>query len=493
MIVQTPIVQKLSHLFYPPDATGVDYSGDDQPLNLSHEQINRAFIKAQREWSSAIASLENLLLATLNLSAEDNPIYEGVILSGTSTILSHPQLLSALYSGVFTPEAFLQRALTSSSPCNTPTLNPTLPSHIVKTFPLLPQDPLITEQFCLVLTPQFGLVIVLGENAQGLPVFEFSFAPEIIQGAWQALRSRLQLTNHPQLCPLDTLIEHLNPPNPDYRLVMEFSRQLLKNLPHLPSSETRKPRPVQVVDEEVAEKAIADDSPSCHPPEIDCPSDVELLQALTHEIRTPLTTIRTMTRLLLKRARVAPEMLKCLETIDQECTEQINRMELIFRASQWGTSVKDKKVQLVPMSVTQIFEQIIPSWKKQASRRNVELDVIMPQKLPQVVSDPGMLEQMLTGLIEKFTRSVAQGGQIRLEVTPAGNQLKLEFQTQCNYHHNPFKALGQFLLLQPDTGSLTLNLDITKTIFQALGGKLTVRQRSEQGEVFTIFLPLGTK
>ncbi|MCY7277683.1 MAG: ATP-binding protein, partial [Phormidesmis sp. CAN_BIN44] len=43
---------------------------------------------------------------------------------------------------------------------------------------------------------------------------------------------------------------------------------------------------------------------------------------------------------------------------------------------------------------------------------------------------------------------------------------------------------------QPETGSLSLNLSVTKNLFQALGGKLIVRQRPERGEVFTLFLPL---
>ncbi|MGK7883243.1 MAG: sensor histidine kinase, partial [Crocosphaera sp.] len=54
-----------------------------------------------------------------------------------------------------------------------------------------------------------------------------------------------------------------------------------------------------------------------------------------------------------------------------------------------------------------------------------------------------------------------------------------------------FKALGQLLLLQPETGSVSLNLDVTKNLFNRLGGKLIVRQRSQKGEIFTIFLPLN--
>ncbi|MEO0407391.1 MAG: sensor histidine kinase, partial [Cyanobacteria bacterium P01_A01_bin.135] len=46
------------------------------------------------------------------------------------------------------------------------------------------------------------------------------------------------------------------------------------------------------------------------------------------------------------------------------------------------------------------------------------------------------------------------------------------------------------LMFQPETGNLSLNLDITKNIFQALGGKFTIRRHPEQGEVVTIFLPM---
>jgi hypothetical protein len=52
------------------------------------------------------------------------------------------------------------------------------------------------------------------------------------------------------------------------------------------------------------------------------------------------------------------------------------------------------------------------------------------------------------------------------------------------------KALGQLLMFQPETGTISLNLAATKHLFQAIGGKLIVRQRQDNGEVLTIFLPL---
>jgi K+-sensing histidine kinase KdpD len=109
---------------------------------------------------------------------------------------------------------------------------------------------------------------------------------------------------------------------------------------------------------------------------------------------------------------------------------------------------------------------------------------------------------VLTGLIENFTRSLPAGGHIQVQVTLAGDQLKLQFQSQpdpertvsasdcADSTFSTLKSIGQLLMFQPETGSLSLNLDVTKHLFQALGGKLIVRQRPQEGEVMTIFLPL---
>ncbi|MGL5881554.1 MAG: sensor histidine kinase, partial [Xenococcaceae cyanobacterium] len=92
---------------------------------------------------------------------------------------------------------------------------------------------------------------------------------------------------------------------------------------------------------------------------------------------------------------------------------------------------------------------------------------------------------------ENITKSLPCEGKIRVQVTTAGDRLKLQVSSQCSYRANPLKSLGQLLMFQPETGSLSLNLQVTKNLFNALGGKLIVRQRSSQGEVLTIFLPLG--
>ncbi|PZO47095.1 MAG: hypothetical protein DCF15_19440 [Phormidesmis priestleyi] len=133
----------------------------------------------------------------------------------------------------------------------------------------------------------------------------------------------------------------------------------------------------------------------------------------------------------------------------------------------------------------------------------------------------------MTGLVELFTHSVSPGSHIQLHVLHAGAQLKLQFQSSVQPQsesqaqnqsmdqagqsvgqsvgqsrtNNPFsgntacsppplKSLGHLLMFQPETGGLSLNLEATKNLFHALGAKLTVRERSNQGTTWTVFLPL---
>ena len=481
---------RLRDIFTTASPDSAKFQGLTEGQMVAESDYQKAQRRAQRDWFAAIAALEQLLLTHQDSSSQT---WQGVMLAGPTPILSHPDLLTGLYSGVFTLNAWThfiplpsQKIQESSSYSSF--------SPQTQEFPLFPQDPLTTEQFCLILTKSFSLLLLLGEDQTGLPFFDFSFDIQAIEQAWSTLRSRLSLVYVPQLGELDRLVQEFTPLEPNYRLVSDFSRQLLKFLPNLPTIE---PSPRSINGLEPAE-------PPHYPAQTAQSVDVELLQALTHEIRTPLTSIRTMTRLLLRKKDLSAEVLKRLQAIDQECTEQINRMELIFRATELETTLKQTEKQsdhlpLVSMSLEQVFQSGIPRWQKQAQRHNVALEVDLPSTLPQVVSNPGMLDQVLTGLIEKFVRSLAQGGAIHLQVSTAGHQLKVQFHTQSSYQINPLKALGELLMFQPETGCLSLNLEVTKNLFQALGGKLTVRQRSrrdplrgaQQEEVLTIFLPLG--
>ena len=559
----------------------------DREQKRRHPSEIRQRLRTEREWRGAIAALGHLLQRQFPTDSQPDPTAglsnpaadlsaQGVVLSGPIPVLDNPELAQALSAWVFTLQSLDNLVLFTPQLLPAEADETAHQNSATHTLPLIPGDPLAEERFCLVLTSAFSLILVLGEDANGKPRFQFSFTPDVIQQVWQLLRSRVMLTCPQQLDTLEQQVRQFAPCDPDYRLVANFSRLLLSYLPDsrpVDSSRVefiardRDPRNARARNRGAGDKAARDrgfaasqphdkvtflaysaakrdpatgqsksaqisspPSPSAKPVNDVSPSsaglnaaaseevkppnppslDAQLLQAMAHEIRTPLATIRTFTRSLLKRRNLSADVRKRLQLIDHECTQQIDRFNLIFRAVELETTAaKQPKSPLTPISLAQIFEASIPQWQQQASRRNLTLDVILPPNLPMVASDPSLLNQVLTGLVERVTYSLTPHSHIQLRVMLAGHQLKLQFLSQPQGHdstqqspcadatspsaacsRSTFKSLGQLLIFQPETGGLSLNLNATKNLFQALGGKLIVRQRPQQGEVFTVFLPL---
>ena len=511
-----------------------DSASDVKPSSSQRSGSHVALrqLRAEREWYRAIAAL-NILLQQ-HLTIPNTAVYaaaqtvaqtfdsngdratSGMILSGPTPVFNHPQIV----------KQFATRTLAATS-LDSPNWMPfqllpakagTLASdHPLPVLPLLPGDPLAAEQFCLVMTPWFSLVMVLGETLTEEPAFLFSFVPEVVQQAWEAIRPRILLMTSHQVDRLDELVHQFSPVSPDYKTVMQFSRLMLELSDLIEEDQpeaisqiksfngTNQGQKVEIAQSSARSRAFGNQTIPVQAELDEKYLDVELVQAIAHEVRTPLTTIRTLTRSLLKRLDLAPDVLKRLGIIDRECSEQIDRFGLIFRAMELETTATHSpQMSLIRTSVVDVFQQSIPRWQQQANQRQMTLDIVVPESMPAVVSDPTMLEQVLTSLIERFTRNLPAGSHIQVDVTLAGDQLKLQLQSSLDTASQSSckglfgtslpkpspKSIGRMLMFQPETGSLSLTLSMTKILFQAIGGKLTVKQRPKAGEIMTVYLPL---
>jgi signal transduction histidine kinase len=459
-MVRRWLLPTLSEILAKSESTSIEpFAGMDETPQQFHS--TQKIRQGEQQWQSAVCALGYLLQTAPSNNNDD----AGLLLCAPVPLFEPGAYATAIFSPVHPGQPLLASATAVA-------VDVAVPPEI----PLLPADPLQHERFCLVLTKQFGLVMSLGSTET--PHFQFSFDPDDVQLAWQSLRARVMLTATHQLAALDAMVDRLVPIAPDYQLVMRFSQILLQQLP-------AEPHPI-VIPQPIA--------PPEKPTEAKATADLELLQALTHEIRTPLTTIRTLTRSLLRRTELEEQVIKRLESIDRECTDQINRMELIFQAVELA---EGQAVDLTSMSVSHLLEQSLPLWQKQAERRQVNLAVAMPQQLPEVRSNPTILDRVLNGLVENFTRNLPPGSQVEVEVVPVGDRIKLqvrsireEFDPTLEHCPHETKAVGQMLTFRPETGNLSLNLQVTKDLFQSLGGKLVVKPNQQQGETMTIFLPM---
>ncbi len=223
-------------------------------------------------------------------------------------------------------------------------------------------------------------------------------------------------------------------------------------------------------------------------------TEAKLLRAISHEVRTPLATIRTLISSTLKKYKMDESMKNRLIQIDNECNEQIDRFGLIFNAAELVSNEVPSLNNLAKINLAEIFKKLSPLWIKQLNRRGISLKIDIPNQLPQILSDSEKLELMLSGLIDKNTRGLKEGCTLILELRPAGQKLKLQLKVQkleCNQKENQKKDIGSdigpVLNWNPQTGSLQLSQNATQKLLASLGGHVT--QRRDTG--LTVFFPIS--
>jgi signal transduction histidine kinase len=469
--------------------------------------------EVQRSWHLAIAAVSRLLKQSILTKeplegiSQPGPVkicdQQGLVFCGPAPIFSDLATLAHFKTWIFTSQPSYKAFQLP------PATQPVALANALPIVALRPKDPLAQERFCLIQTPQFCWAAVMGCDGQGGLQFRYSFDPSTVQHLWQALQLRIEYA-----LPTEQSAQILRWRQrfllvvPDYRIPTQFSRELLRQAALEPVLQPPSIRhgqdafkgkgTVVTLWHEQASLGLEEEALD-EPADRASDRDVELLKVIAHEVRTPLTTIQTLTRLLLKRSDLPEDVTQRLEAIYRECSGQIDRFGLIFRAMELTHDrCQALPNRLMPISLQEVLEENLGRWEIQAARRSLTLEVTTPKHMPAIaIRDPHLLDQVLTGLMEYLGHSLSAGSHIHLHVALAGPQLKLQLKTRTDETDPAFpspmlEAVGQLLMFQPETGGLSLSLPVTKHLFQALGGKLTVRKH-HQSEVLTIFLPLGVE
>ena len=225
-------------------------------------------------------------------------------------------------------------------------------------------------------------------------------------------------------------------------------------------------------------------------------TEAKLLEAISHEVRTPLATIRTLISSTLKRYKMDETIRNRLIQIDNECTEQIDRFGLIFNAAELISGESSPSQQLASINLGEILNKLAPYWVNQLKRRGISLKMDIPDELPEVLSNSEKLELMLGGLIDKNTRGLKEGSTLILELNPAGQKVKMQLIVEKNekqtkditYKQNG-SDIGPVLNWNPQTGSLQISQSATQKLLASLGGHVT--NRRDTG--ITVFFPISDK
>ena len=429
----------------------------------------------RRQWWAALACLQEEFLLPLQPNS-------GLWLASPLPALYEPELLRHLQGWVWAPEelgSLLQPAA--------PLLPGQAPAHKAGAYdpgrftrlPLGAADG--TDPLLLVITPQLQIAMALHGPVDGRQLLVRS-DPASLSAALALLDERLQRSAPEEGLRLRQALQALGSLESDSHLAASFWPRLAERLAAMAPSVTLQPL--------VHRRAGSDEGRG------GSSSELALLEALTHEVRTPLATIRTLIRSLLRRQDLTELVRQRLLQIDGECSEQIDRFGLIFHAAELQRQPAAPKPQdLARTDLAQLLQQLEPLWRHQLQRRGLELVLEIGADLSPVLSDPSRLETMLGGLMDRYSRRLTAGSTLVISLEPAGSRLRLHlgaagasrFQAGFDSDLGSRQAVGPVLSWNPETGSLQLSRQATARLFHSLGGRLT----EGSGRGLTVFFPLA--
>ena len=425
----------------------------------------------RRMWWAALDILQSDILLPMNLT-------RGLWLSSPLPALYEPKLLNKFQGWVWAPKDLLNLTYPSIGmlpPSQSLSMDIHTDSPDYERLTLLEEDG--NDPLLIVITPEIQIALALEGKYQERKLLMRS-DPETLSDLLTLLDNRLNRENVEQAHNLRNALGEMGQLKTNDDLSKVFWPLLSQRLADIAPSLNIQTLP----DNEINDlKSSAKNS------------EISLLEALTHEIRTPLATIRTLIRSLLRKKDLPKVVEERLNQIDIECTEQIDRFGLIFNAVELERS-KPEQNNLALTDLGKMLKILSPVWSNQLERKGLQLILDITPDLPKVLSDSEGLELMLTGLIDRNTRGLKTGGEITLKLRPAGQRLKLQILTQVSTKNNlevsdniSNEDIGPVLSWNPGTGNLQLSQAATQRLLKSLGGRLTNRRDSG----ITIFFPIS--
>jgi two-component system, OmpR family, sensor histidine kinase KdpD len=217
-----------------------------------------------------------------------------------------------------------------------------------------------------------------------------------------------------------------------------------------------------------------------------------LLDSITHDFRTPLTSIKaSVTGLLSRQNQHAGQQRELLSIIDEEC-DRLNR--LVEEASEIARlEAGEFELNLRPVAIEQIVEAALADCRNALGSREVHLRIA--PGLPPVRADLDRAKEVLLQLLDNANlyspkdRSItitAEANATSVITSVADQGPGIDDQEQGMIFDKFYRGKDQRYLVQ-GTG---MGLPIAKAILEAHGGSLSVTSQLGHGSVFSFTLPI---
>jgi two-component system phosphate regulon sensor histidine kinase PhoR len=221
----------------------------------------------------------------------------------------------------------------------------------------------------------------------------------------------------------------------------------------------------------------------------------QFVDTATHELRTPLANIKAYAETLALADVIDVEQQKqFLNTINSEATRLARFVDDLLSVSsmELGSLSLNKQVTDLGRMLNEVLSKIRP----QVAEKQLTLEVLLPEKLPEPVLDKDKVATVLVNLLGNAVKYTPAGGRITFRVHATDQQLEIDVEdTGVGIAEDEVaKVFDKFFRsgdprVQEQTGT-GLGLALAQEVVRLHGGRISVDSELNKGSTFTVLLPL---
>jgi PAS domain S-box-containing protein len=223
----------------------------------------------------------------------------------------------------------------------------------------------------------------------------------------------------------------------------------------------------------------------------------DFISLVSHELRTPLTSIIGFVSFILdgKAGTINDKQRNSLTRVQR----QSKRLAALINDLLDISRIESGRIQMeqAPISILDIATQRIEEIRPQADEKSIQLKLIAPESVSQILGDEARMGQVFTNLIGNAIKFTPNNGEVSVKVEADGNLLHVEVidtgpgipPEERQKIFDKFYQLSDISTRQQ--GGSGLGLSISKSIVEAHGGKLWIDDGNQgRGSNFQFVLPL---
>jgi signal transduction histidine kinase len=223
----------------------------------------------------------------------------------------------------------------------------------------------------------------------------------------------------------------------------------------------------------------------------------EFLANVSHELKTPLTSIQGFSQAMIDGALNKPEdYSEAAKIINDESLRMRGLVDDLLYLSQ--VEAGQVVLQREDIDPARLLMETRERFQRRAEQAQISL-VAVPGSGPHLSADPRRLEQALANLVDNAVRHTPAGGRITLRSTSLNGSVRLSVHNTGSFIAPEVMPhiFERFFQVDPvksrANGNTGLGLAITSEIVEAHGGKVEVHSSQGAGTEFIISLPASRK